>query len=345
MRKILYLIGLYASACYAQPPTHQQLDQFNQTLQNFCHAQQFSGAVLIAVNDKIIFERACGWMDKKNHIVNTIYTRYEVSEIRHLFTSMAIAKLVDEQKISLTTRVQSLLPNSQIAPDITIAQLLNHTSGIMDGKKNSSDTLLAFRPGTNQLYSHKNYAILASIIAAVSKQDYMRFINDNLFQPANITSSNYTPNYNDKQATCQWQKCRYNLSIADLYKFSRLIQSNTFLSATSQALLSTQPINTPAQLNEFVSVSQAKLFNLEIPQTFSEFGFAGEWNSFGLAVWHEPDMVGQSGKTDHASTIFVISPTKKFTAIVLSNIKGPGSLLVYKAIKGLLGYSVEINNL
>lgn len=65
-----------------------------------CAHKQFSGAVLIAVDDKIIFKNACGLANRSLGVANSIDTKFNLGSVGKLFTSIAITQLIQEKKIS-----------------------------------------------------------------------------------------------------------------------------------------------------------------------------------------------------------------------------------------------------
>ena len=180
-----------------------------------CKQQQFSGAVLIAIDGKIIFKEACGLASREFNVANTVNTKFNLGSVGKLFTSVAIAQLVQEKKISLSTPVVKLIPdwlpklkNSQL---ITVEELLLHDSGLgtyMDDErwKLGSDSglyvnvndykpliqadKLLFKPGENQSYSNNGYLLLGAIVEAVSHAAYSQYLENSVFRPAGMKNTN-----------------------------------------------------------------------------------------------------------------------------------------------------------
>ena len=63
--------------------------------------QKFSGAVLIAKNDEIIFDKAYGYADIADKKLNTINTEFRAGSLTKMFTSTLIMELIKENKLSL----------------------------------------------------------------------------------------------------------------------------------------------------------------------------------------------------------------------------------------------------
>ncbi|HWD41034.1 MAG TPA: serine hydrolase domain-containing protein [Fimbriimonas sp.] len=92
----------------------------------------FSGVILVARDGKPIYERAVGYASRTWRIKNRIDTKFNVASIGKVFTAVAIAKLVEQGKLSFEDTVGKFLPdypNSDVAKKVTVNQLLTHTSG------------------------------------------------------------------------------------------------------------------------------------------------------------------------------------------------------------------------
>ena len=176
---------------------------------------QFSGSILIAKNDEGIFEGAYGLASREYNVRNKIDTKFNLASIGKLFTSVAIAQLAQEGKLSFSDPISKYLSDwlpNDMANQITIQQLLIHSSGLgsfFDNKQfqlgNSSrfyigindykplmqTEKLAFKPGTSQLYSNTGYLLLGAIIEKVSGQNYFEYVKQHIFKPAGMINSDY----------------------------------------------------------------------------------------------------------------------------------------------------------
>ena len=82
----------------------------------------------------MLYARAAGYADRSNKIANTLDTRFGIASGTKFFTALAIGKLIAEQKLTFSTKLQECvtLDFPRYSPDITIRHLLTHTSGIPD---------------------------------------------------------------------------------------------------------------------------------------------------------------------------------------------------------------------
>ena len=133
-----------------------------------------------------------------------------IGSISKPLTSYAIMKLVEDNKLKLDDKLSSYISELNLTyegskSDVTIRQLLNHTSGLStaEGRRligindNSvyrhamrlSNAQLMHQPGTTFEYSNANYAILGALIEEVSNQSYADFMHKNVFMPLGMYST------------------------------------------------------------------------------------------------------------------------------------------------------------
>ena len=166
----------------------------------------FSGAVLVSKKGEIILSKGYGWADRKNKIPNTSSTVFNIGSVTKQFSASAILKLVEQGKIKTSNNISSYFEQTPIDKrDITIHQLLTHTSGISNRTggfrydeankeqflKDFFESELQSKPGTKHQYANANYIMLTVILESVSGQTYSSFLNDYLFEPSQMKSTGY----------------------------------------------------------------------------------------------------------------------------------------------------------
>jgi CubicO group peptidase (beta-lactamase class C family) len=174
---------------------------------------QFSGAVLLARGDQVVFEKAYGFADTAAKISNRIDTKFNLGSINKIFTNIAIHQLVRQGKLSLEDRIGKFLPgypNKDAAAKVTIRHLLAMTSGIGDffGERYEqapkerlkaiaaylplfADLPLEFEPGSRSRYSNGGYIVLGAIIEQASNTDYYAYVKKNIYEPAGMKESGW----------------------------------------------------------------------------------------------------------------------------------------------------------
>jgi len=182
-----------------EPPQKAALDKL---LQDAAAAGTFNGAALVAQNGQIILSQGYGLADRAQKIANTPQTKIRIGEITQVFTAMAILMLQERGKLSLQDKLCTYLKGCPEAwKDVTLEQLLAHTSGIPDTQlfNQTPDQVLAslekwplkFKPGSQQDYSHTGYIALGKVIEAASGQTYEAFVQQNIFDPLKMTRTGY----------------------------------------------------------------------------------------------------------------------------------------------------------
>jgi len=166
----------------------------------------FSGAVLVSKKGEIILSKGYGWADRENKIPNSSSSVFNIGSVTKQFTAAAILKLVEQGKIKTSDKISSYFNQTPIDKrDITIHQLLTHTSGISNrtgGFRYDEASKVQFlndffeselqsKPGTTYQYANANYIMLTAILESVSGQTYNSFINDYLFEPSQMKSTGY----------------------------------------------------------------------------------------------------------------------------------------------------------
>jgi CubicO group peptidase (beta-lactamase class C family) len=170
-------------------------------------SDRFSGIVLVAHDDRVLVDDAYGFADREHGRANTKDTPFATYSMGKMFTSVAIAQLVAQGKLSWDDTLAKVLPsypNREAAKTITIRQLLTHTAGVpdvflspkFDLKKNYAsheamlpdfaDAPLNANHGKSFDYSNGNFAVLAAVVEHLSGLRYDEYLARNVFAPAGV---------------------------------------------------------------------------------------------------------------------------------------------------------------
>ena len=175
-----------------------------------------NGAVLVAENGNIIYQKAFGLANIEWSIPNQIDCKFEIYSIAKQFTSMLVMQLVEEGKVKLEGRITDYLPyyRKDTGDKITIHHLLTHTHGIPQPNWNnipqnrlypldefvktylSGD--LDFKPGNafNYGYSGRGYIICTAIIEKVTGKTYQEVLQEKILDPLNMKNTGL---YNNRE--------------------------------------------------------------------------------------------------------------------------------------------------
>lgn len=241
---------------------------------------KFSGAILIARAGQVLHRAGYDMADREHGVANTPSTKFRLGSITKQFTSMAIMVLEERGKLSSQDLISKHLPYS---PDhwkeITIHQLLNHTSGLgnladIPGCQQTTaplslsvrelietfrETPLEFSAGTQHRYSNSGYFLLGDIIERASGMSYEKFLRDNIFDPLQMADSGYdhydTILKNRATGYCrqdgEWIRARYldmsfpfsagalYSTVEDLYRWDQALDAARLISKASLARMIT----------------------------------------------------------------------------------------------------------
>jgi len=96
-------------------------------VQKLAAADGFSGVVVIARNEKPIFQKAWGYAEKEKKVLNTINTKFNVGSMNKSFTTLAIHQLAAQGKLDFNDPLKKFLPeypNKEAAEKITVQHLV-----------------------------------------------------------------------------------------------------------------------------------------------------------------------------------------------------------------------------
>jgi CubicO group peptidase (beta-lactamase class C family) len=171
---------------------------------------EFSGVVLVAKGERTIFHQAYGQADRSWKIPNRLDTRFNLASMNKMFTAVAIAQLMEAEKLRLEDRLGAVLPgypNPKAAETITIAQLLSHSAGLgmlfdrpgFDRRKRyraSTDYFplfaaepLLYAPGARSAYSNEGFVVLGAVVEKLAGMSYFDYVRRQIFAPLGMSGT------------------------------------------------------------------------------------------------------------------------------------------------------------
>jgi len=186
----------------------------------------FSGVFSVSDDNGVVFEAACGFRNMSEQLPNEVDTAFAIASGTKMFTGLAICKLIDDGKLSIDDKISDLLKCDlgQIDKDVTVFQLLTHTSGVGDYVDEDAEdfdeqmqvlrnkypahlwtnleyylqmiTPLApkFVAGERYGYSNSGYILLGLIIEAASGQNYHDFVRENIIESCKMVHTGFYRN-------------------------------------------------------------------------------------------------------------------------------------------------------
>ncbi|WP_430456520.1 serine hydrolase domain-containing protein [Rheinheimera sp.] len=169
----------------------------------------FSGAVLFADEQGVLYQSASGMADLRFQVPNNVDTRFNLASMNKMFTAISILQLAQANKLSLQDKlVRYVNPSLFASADfqhITLQQLLSHTAGIgwpdyPDQLHNQYRQLQQFRPllkhlplsakpGSRYMYSNEGMLLLGMVIEQVSGLSYDAYVQQHIYAKAGMMAS------------------------------------------------------------------------------------------------------------------------------------------------------------
>ena len=175
-----------------------------------------SASFSILKGSKIVYTKSIGHTDKSMLQQTTNSSVYHVYSLTKILTTSLVMKLIEEKKIGLHDSITKYFPHFDLRyegkkVDITILNLLNHSSGIGDSSKEVRSMMgdfesdvpqeLPYFPGSEAKYSNAEYIILGKLVEKVTGKDFETLIQKYILNPAKMKRSAFTyhPEIEDTQ--------------------------------------------------------------------------------------------------------------------------------------------------
>ncbi len=175
-------------------------------MEDFTSAANFHGSVLVADRQgKVIFEAAYGLANDAAKVPFLVDTAVDIGSNSKAYAAVAVLTLVRDGHLSLDHRLPQYFPDVPAdKSEITIHQLLTHSSGLPDEYDRSYETTtreimeksilaqpLLFKPGQDFSYSDMGYALLHALIERVSGLAYQKYVERFVFTPYGLTNTGF----------------------------------------------------------------------------------------------------------------------------------------------------------
>lgn len=277
----------------------------------------FNGVISLERDGRKLYEKFQGFRDFREKDSLEHSAVFAIASLSKQFTAALILKLEDEKKLNTDEPLSKYLDNFHTPPftKITIAQLLNHTSGLSD-----SGNGLLHKPGAEFRYSNKGYRYLGDLITKLSGKSFDQNVME-LFQSAGMKNSSTAALYKGETLAGAWSGTWKNAekipdmprrlaapeisvpaggilsTVADLHRWNVVLHGGGFLS--------------PNALRKMQSRTSARDHPI-----FGQMHYG-----FGLMMNRgKPDVFFHSGYVKGAPSLLIYYPKTKTSVVVLSNI-------------------------
>jgi CubicO group peptidase (beta-lactamase class C family) len=172
---------------------------------------KFSGVVLYASGDQILYREAFGPASRRHGVANTVDTRFNLASSSKMFTSVVIGQLVDSGQLAFEDAIGKYVGSDWISPEVgkkvRISHLLSHTSGLgmfwdswehyaitvrsIQGFRPLFSDELAFEPGEKHEYSNSGYLLLGLVIEKIVGREYYEVVGKRVFKRCGMHDSGF----------------------------------------------------------------------------------------------------------------------------------------------------------
>lgn len=182
--------------------------------------RNFRGNIYIVQGENVLFEKENGFADLANEIPNTLETRFASASTGKVFVAVGILQLIERGTIKFDDTLDMLLSMEfqEIDKDVTVRQLLTHTSGVPDyfdetvmeeyeelwtdypnyKIRHNSDLLplfinnpMMYPKGEKFQYNNSGFVLLAMIIEKVTEMHFDEYLKENVFDVCGMKSTGY----------------------------------------------------------------------------------------------------------------------------------------------------------
>ncbi len=180
----------------------KQLDVYMDALTKL---NRFSGTVIVTKGNEILLNKGYGFASLEFEVPNTEHTLFRICSITKMVTAAALMQLQERGLLNVHDVVNKYIPDFPRGNEITIHQLLSHTSGVssenfpleMVVQPAHFDQIISFikskpleyDPGSDYRYSNGGYYVLSHIIEKVSGKTYESFVKENILVPSGMKES------------------------------------------------------------------------------------------------------------------------------------------------------------
>jgi D-alanyl-D-alanine carboxypeptidase len=357
------LLALALSLLFRAPAGAQQASQpaadLDAVVKKMMAQEHVAGAsVLVARGDRILLHQGYGFADLGLSAPANPGTVYHIVGPMLPFTGIAVMQQVERGKLSLDDEISRFIPEFPLqGHHVTIRQLLNHTSGIVDYHylgdpieatsrlPKALDEVMALyagkswvnEPGKKWDWSISGFQLLVTIVERVTGQSFADYVQQNIFQPAGVKSTTYCDDFTlvnglahayrkvggsyvpaNESGMAYNSDLRFCSTVSDLFLLWRAIREKKLVRPETFKLMTT-------------AEGPAAHMNAQDPK--AQYGLA-------MILNHEEDhrRIGQHGSLFGYSGSLYDFPDDQLTIVVLTNTEDQNAYAITRALaRAVLG--------
>jgi len=362
---LLSLALLLCSAARAQTNSAADLDAIVQRV--IAREHVVGASVLVARGDRILLHKGYGFADLGLEAPVKDETVYHVVGPMLPFTGIAVMQQVERGKLQLDDDISKFIPEFPLqGHHVTVRQLLNHTSGIVDYHylgdpieatsrlPKALDEVMALyagkswvnEPGTKWDWSISGFSLLVTIVERVTGQSFPDYVQQNIFKPAGVKSTTYCDDFT------------LTRGLSHAYRKIGTGVNTNYVEARENSMAYNSDLRFCSTVGDLLQLWRAiKDKNLVRPETFKQMttaeGPAAHMSAqdpkaqygFAMILNHEEGLhqedhrrIGQHGSLMGYSGSLYDFPEDQLTIIVLTNTEDQNAYAITRALgRAILG--------
>jgi CubicO group peptidase (beta-lactamase class C family) len=335
MRKslILVLIVLAPISCSGEISMEKKIDSIFEEFNSI----STPGVSVAVLKDGIsIYQKGIGLVDLDIKATIEPKTNFRLASITKQFTALSIMLLENDGKLSFNDHISKFFPElPKYGDKISIKNILQHTSGLLDYENYISDTATVqlkdkdvlqilidqdstyFDAGVEHRYSNSGYAVLANLVEKLSGLSFAEFLQTRIFEPLKMENSvayekgiSEVPNRSFGYANTD-----SGFVYSDQSLTSAVIGDGGIYSSTIDLIKWDKEVNSPTLLSK---EKFDQVFKKGINDNGEEFDYGFGWRLDPYKGYYRPY---HTGSTCGFSNIYMKLPELELTIIVLINIR------------------------
>jgi D-alanyl-D-alanine carboxypeptidase len=204
----LFILLLFATPAFPQLSAAQKSAIDDLARKTLAETGVPAASIAVVKDGKIALAKAYGDAKVNPKIAATPAMRFKIASNSKQFAAAVVLLLAEQRKLSLDDPVSRYLPTLTRAGEVTLRQLLSHTSGYEDyypldyvtpwmARDTTAAAILDqwarkplnFDPGTRWQYSNTGYVIIGQIVEKVTHKPFIEFLRANILEPLGMHSA------------------------------------------------------------------------------------------------------------------------------------------------------------
>ncbi|MFB5252788.1 serine hydrolase domain-containing protein [Bacillus cereus] len=282
-------------------------------LDQYLKDKGFNGTVLVTDKNNVVLRKGYGYANIKDKVLTTPRTKYRIGSITKTVVAISILQLREKGKLNIEDNVNKYIPSFPADKNITLRNLLTHTSGLPDQGQGSVDAAsrlklvtwigaqkLQFPAGTGWKYTDYNYMVLAYIVEKISNKPLAEYVKENIFTPVEMNESGMGATLPEDIFLAEGYTKKDNELIAAprlkmnwLYGCGEMYTTVEDMKRLDEAIMDGKLISKQS-LSDMFTVSPARKYGFSFyiyPDYYHNHGVLAGWNTFNNFNWDKRTFV------------------------------------------------------